>query len=135
MENFETNTPLSPHSGSSNKATIIYCIQIALGMADGRIFILNNFNLTLYANVKLTLTKILSCPQQDGGRNVDIILCCGYFNSLLVYHKGELLQKVSTSDWVNSITVTPCDVENEHNIFLGTLDGAVQLYKMCMFCS
>lgn len=126
----ETGTPMSPHSSSSGKTTANHRVQVALGMEDGRIYILNNFNLTLYANAKLSLTKMMACSFLDGGNNVDMILCCGHFNSLLVYHKGNLLQKVGTCDWVNSISVAPCEVQNEHNVYLGTLDGSILSYKL-----
>lgn len=127
LEGLDTNTPLSPHSTVTTRAGTPH--QVALGMNDGRIFILNNFNLTLYANIKLSLTEIVGCSL---GKAMDTLLCCGYFNSMLVYLNGKLLHKITTDDWVSSIKVVPCRGKHEHCVYLGTLDGTIQSYGMSL---
>jgi hypothetical protein len=125
LEGVDTSTAVSPHS----TVTTGLPYQVALGMEDGRIFILNNFNLTLYANIKLTLTKLATCSL---GKSVDVLLCCGYFNSMLIYHNSVLMHKIATNDWVNSIEVMPSKGKHEHCVYLGTLDGTIQSYGMNM---
>ena len=125
LEDIDSSTAVSPHSA----VTTGLPYQVALGMEDGRIFILNNFNLTLYANIKLTLTRLATCSL---GKSVDILLCCGYFNSVLIYHNSLLMRKVSTNDWVNSIEVMPSKGKHEHCVYLGTLDGIIQSYGISM---
>ncbi|XP_028398736.1 uncharacterized protein LOC114522281 [Dendronephthya gigantea] len=127
LDGLDTNTPLSPHSSVTTRTGTPH--QVALGMIDGRIFILNNFSLTLYANIKLSLTKIVACSL---GKTMDTLLCCGYFNSMLVYHNGKRLHKVRTDDWVSSIKVVPSRGKHEHCVYLGTLDGTIQSYGMSM---
>ena len=127
LEGLETSTPLSPHSTVTSKTGMQH--QVALGIDDGRIFILSNFNLTLYANVKLTLTKMAACSV---GATTDVLLCCGYFNSVLIYHNSVLLRKVATRDWVNSIEVLPTENKQEDCVYLGTLDGGIQSYTISM---
>lgn len=127
LDGLDSTTPLSPHSAVTTKTGLPY--QVALGMEDGRIFILNNFNLTLYANIKLTLTKMVSCSHC---KTTDTLLCCGYFNSVLIYHNAVLIRKVATNDWVNCIEVMPNKGKHEHCVYLGTLDGIVQSYGISM---
>ena len=129
LDGLDTSTPLSPHSAMTTKTGLPH--QVALGMEDGRIFILNNFNITLYANVKLTLTNMAACSL--GRTNMDTLLCCGYFNSMLIYHNGTLMHKIATNDWVNSIEVKPCIMDkHEYCVYLGTLDGIIQSYSISM---
>ena len=127
LEGLDSSTPVSPHSTVTTKTGLPH--QVALGMEDGRIFILNNFNLTLYTNIKLTITKMAACSL---GKTMDTLLCCGYFNSMLIYHNGVLMRKVATNDWVNSIEVMPSKGKHEHCVYLGTLDGIIQSYGLSM---
>ena len=127
LEGLDVSTPLSPQSVVPPRSASPQ--QVALGLEDGRIIILHNFNLKLYANVKLTLTKMVTCSL---GKGTDALLCCGHFNSMLIYHNGILMRKIATNDWVNSIEVMPSWGKHEHCVYLGTLDGTIQTYGISM---
>ncbi|XP_013381513.1 uncharacterized protein LOC106152470 [Lingula anatina] len=98
--------------------------QVALGGETGAIYILHNFQILSeeYANIELPITKLSSLP---GENHSDLLLCAGYFNSLIVVQNGKELCKHTTPDWVNSIVVTDRD-----NILLGCIDNTVQSLRV-----
>jgi len=105
--------------------------QVALAGANGAVYIMHDFQITLddYINAKSPITSMCTVGQPD--LTSDLLLCAGHFSSLNIYRDGQLLTQFPTSDWVHSIV--PADIHcdgGSTQVVIGCLDSTVMALKV-----
>ncbi|KAK7506914.1 hypothetical protein BaRGS_00001765 [Batillaria attramentaria] len=103
--------------------------QVALGAANGSIYILYNMSVTAeeVARAESPITHLASLSLPDNP--LDLLLCAGHFKMLSVYRQGELAYKHATSDWVNSVVTADVDGDGVNEVVIGCLDKTVTALK------
>ncbi|XP_061171952.1 uncharacterized protein LOC133181476 [Saccostrea echinata] len=101
--------------------------QVALGSDTGALFIFHNFSITEFANAQYPITSLSKLPFPD--LEQDLLLCAGYFNELLIYSDGKLLDKFTTSDWIGGVETADIDSDGVQEVVIGCLDNTLHSIK------
>ncbi|XP_005107031.1 uncharacterized protein LOC101851293 [Aplysia californica] len=117
------NLPSSNPSASDSE-------QVALAGANGAVYIMHNFNVTLddYVNAKSPITNLCTVHQPD--QSSDLLLCAGNFSSLHLYRDGQLLTQFPTNDWVSSIATVDINGDGALEVVIGCMDSTVMALKL-----
>ncbi|KAJ3089706.1 hypothetical protein HK102_005720 [Quaeritorhiza haematococci] len=133
--------------------------QIVLAGEDGNVYIMDHFEIFLYAETEYTLTRVCGVPlpqsglqqrqtqgeyrRRDGMDNfspsnvsaavsedVQYLLVAGQFCGVHVYKNGKLHHTIETDEWVHDIATGDTDRDGDPEIILSELNSTIQVHKL-----
>jgi len=110
--------------------------EIAVACEDGYLHIVRDYQVERRIKVGVAVTALAPLPISEQAHPVPSsssacspILCCGHFNGIKVFYRGELLSEYETNDWVHTVGIGDVDGDGQPEVVLGLLDNNVICLK------
>ncbi|CEG83168.1 hypothetical protein RMATCC62417_17137 [Rhizopus microsporus] len=104
--------------------------QILLGGRDGYVYIMINFEIYPWIKVDFPITNIQRWRPSDlKEHEVDLLICTGHSNQVLVFQNGEKISTIQTLDWPLAVTLGDVNADGKDELILGLLNQTIDVYE------
>lgn len=104
--------------------------QVLLAGQDGYVYIMIDFEIFQWIKVGFCLSRLVRFrPSNMPDDETDMLICAGHSDDVLIYHNGEKISNIKTSDWPHAITLGDVNSDGEDELVLGSLDQTIEVFE------